>query len=268
MSVWIQMADDYNNEEICQSCGTKNPANSEFCKKCGKSLKTGTSSSGGIKSWWDRRTSTEKTLAGIGVFFVGISSVCLVIFFLLFMGFTVSDVTALSIPTTHAQIDNKTTEYVIQGTSEPDACITVAVPDRKSSKNITADSKGKFEYKVQVPLDSPGVYVSVSASKPGKIENSATVTINRPKTPLKLEKKPFKTGETVTINGTTVPHAEVGLSAGELDIQDASVTVNPDGSFFYSLEFPENVTQARVTVTSKSRGMRVNSKTINITSSV
>ena len=256
--------------KLCTECGTKNLENADYCSECGSKLNkiNIASSSAGmiaeIQNWWKKRTGNEKALTAIGACCLGI------IIIIMAVALTAPETTNLSILPTNAQIDDKTTEYIINGTSEPNATINIAASSLNLNNNITTDANGSFAYKVEIPIEVTGLDVSVKASKPNKLDKSITIKIQRPETPLELEQPANITenDKSITIKGKTDPQAEVLVSSTELNLRDVKVSVNSDGTFQYDVQVPDNITFATVTATSKSAGKKTTTKTTTITRTI
>lgn len=256
--------------KLCSECGSKNLESADYCSECGSKLNKiniASSSAGmiaGIQNWWKKRTGNEKALTAIGACCLGI------IIIIMAVALTAPETTNLSIPTANAQIDDKTTEYIINGTSEPNATINIAASSLNLNNNITTNANGSFAYKVEIPIEVTGLDVSVKASKPNKLDKSITIKIQRPETPLELEQPANITenDKSITIKGKTDPQAEVSASSTELNLRDVKVSVNSDGTFQYDVQVPDNITSASVTVTSKSAGKKTTIKTTTITRTI
>lgn len=199
----------------------------------------------------------SKRLIGIGAMILGIILVVIA-------GCIIPEITALSIPMNDVQIDENTTEYIINGVSEPNASITIYSLD--VPYNVTADENGNFEYELQIPVEATRLDVTVVASKPGKIQALTTITINRPITPLELNASPISPDGRITVTGVTDPHAATVLNSQQLNLTRGSVNldINSNGTFAYSTKITNSEISVKITVISQSKGKRVNSKTLTL----
>jgi len=162
----------------CEKCGTENPSNATFCSECGESLpevKSNPISKG--MSYWKNQNKGFKILTG----FLGC---CIGAFIILMIIAAAFPTTNLSLANTTANIDNQTIEYLLIGHTEPNA--TVKLTSKSLNLNgmeITPESNGTFEYKLQIPTNTSAVDVTITAKVPNKSENQATTTIKRPSPP-------------------------------------------------------------------------------------
>ena len=254
--------------KICPNCGKENVNAAKFCKTCGTNLdnknitKSNTSStSGGIGGWWNKQSTTGKALSGFAACCIGLFLLILVV------GALAPETTNLSISNVNAQIDNKTTEYIINGTAEPGAKVYISSSSLNLTKvEATVDKNGNFQYKLKIPINITDLSVEVSAVAPEKIEASQTVNIQRPLTPLTINPTPTLTedNETVTIEGTTDPNAEVKITSIELGFNETKINTDSNGKFKYTVKVPSSISSASVSITAKSVGKRVNTQTENI----
>ena len=68
----------------------------------------------------------------------------------------------------------------------------------------------------------------------------------------------------LTINGTSEANATINITAADLNVNNATVKVGPDGKFKYTLKIPVNVTDTKVTVSAQNKDRFVNSEEITI----
>lgn len=256
--------------KTCPNCGKENVDNAKFCKTCGTNLdniknikksNTSKSTSGGLLGWWNKRSTNGKALSGFAACCIGLFLLILVV------GALAPETTNLSISSVNAQIDNKTTEYIINGTAEPGAKIYISSCSLNLTKvEATVDKTGNFQYKLKVPINITDLSVEVSAVAPEKIEASQTVKIQRPLIPLTINPTPTLTedNKTVTIEGTTDPNAEVKITSSELGLNETKINADSNGKFKYTVKVPSNVYSASVSITAKSAGKRVNTQTESI----
>lgn len=161
----------------CGKCGTENPSNATFCSECGENLPEVKNNpiNKGI-SYWKNQKKGFKILTG----FLGC---CIGAFIILMIIAAVFPTTNLSLANTTANIDNQTTEYMLIGHTEPNATIKLSSKSLNlNGVEITPDSNGTFEYKLEIPTNISNIDVTVTAKVPNKSENRATATIKRPST--------------------------------------------------------------------------------------
>lgn len=165
----------------CEKCGTENPSNATFCSECGESLpevKNNLISKG--MSYWKNQNKGFKILTG----FLGC---CIGAFIILMIIAAVFPTTNLSLANTTVNIDNQTTEYLLIGHTEPNA--TVKLSSKSLNLNgveITPESNGTFEYKLEIPKNTSDVDVTVTAKSHSKSQNTASVNIKRPSVSVNL----------------------------------------------------------------------------------
>ena len=168
--------------KICPECGTNNTERSEFCQECGKKLDSVTEKSksensfkalmAGFNKWWGKRSRNGKILYGIG-------ACCLGVLIIGMIGAALTpERTILGISNATGsgviQIDNKTTEYVVKGYSEPNATVTV------DGQPLKLDANNQFTYKVNIPLATSEKTLRFKAEKTGKSANYYYLYIKRP----------------------------------------------------------------------------------------
>lgn len=256
----------------CPNCGNHNKITAKFCENCGTKLDNATktsntnentkSTSEGLKNWWNKLNTKEKTISGVVACCIGV--------FLLIMvaGALAPEPTHLSVNTVNAQIDDKVTEYVINGTVEPNAKVNIT----SSSLNLTNvevkvdNQTGNFQYKLKIPVNVTDLSVTVNAAAPGKLETSQIINIQRPLTPLSVN--PTLTlkdaNKTVTIEGTTDPQAEIKISSSDLNIKEITIKADSKGHFKYVINVPNNISSGSVLIIAESAGKRVNTYTETI----
>lgn len=250
--------------KICPNCGKSNLDSAKFCDNCGDELKNvkpamepkSNGLIGGFKDWWNKLSTNEKAISGLAACCIGVFLLVMVV------GALAPDPTHLSVSTVNAQIDDKVTEYIINGTADPKAKVYIT----SSSLNLTnvevaVDNKtGNFQYKLNIPVDVTDLSVDIIATASGKLNTSQTVNIQRPLTPLTVN--PTSTlkqaDKTVIIEGTTDPQAEVEISSSDLGINATKVKVDSKGKFKYTVNVPSDISSASVSITTKSVGKRAN----------
>ena len=259
--------------KICPECGKNNIDSAKFCYECGNDLKNvktiaetnvkSNNLTGSFKKWWNERSTNGKAATGILTCCIGVFLLVLVV------GALAPESTALSMSTTHVQIDENTTEYIINGTTEPNAKVYI----NSSSLNLTNvevavdNTTGNFEYKLKILIDITDIEIKVNSKSPEKLESSQSVTIQRPLTPLTLNPIPTlkSDSETVTIEGKTDPNAEVKIASSNLNISETTIKADSNGNFNHVLKVPTEISSASVLIKVKSLGKRINEETRNIT---
>ena len=250
----------------CPNCGKHNKITAKFCESCGTKLDSATKTSNtnektkntseGLKNWWNKLSTKEKTISGVVACCIGV--------FLLIMvaGALAPEPTHLSVNTVNAQIDDKVTEYVINGTVEPNAKVNIT----SSSLNLTNvevkvdNQTGNFQYKLKIPVNVTDLSVTVNASAPGKLETSQIVNIQRPLTPLTVNPTPTlkDANKTVAIEGTTDPQAKIKIISSDLNIKEITIKADSKGHFKYVINVPSNISSGSVLIIAESAGKRVN----------
>ena len=135
-----------------------------------------------IIKWFKRQSNTDKAVLGLSAFCIG------AVLFIVLAGILVPDITYLSLNTANAQIDNKTLDYTIVGSTEPNAKVYLYDTDLNLNKvPVKVDSEGTFKYNVRVPVEVTDTTVSVVSQTKGKYEVSQNVEIQRPLTFLSIK---------------------------------------------------------------------------------
>ena len=248
---------------ICSKCGTENELNSIFCQQCGHKLESINNITENpkekLKDWWDKKSKTNKSLTGVGGCCAGI------ILFIVLMCL-IFPVTSISVDLTHVQIDNQTTEYVIQGTAEPNATVKITAPLLNlNDAVVNVDSNGSFSYTVSIPINVTDVDINITAKSPKKSQNGVEVNIQRPLTSLTVDPVNLSSNATtLMIQGKTDPNAVITLNCGDLNLKDVQVTADGQGNFNKSITVPNNLNTTKIEVTVKATGKRTNTQTIDI----
>ena len=250
----------------CPNCGKHNRITAKFCESCGTKLDSATktsntnaktkSTSKGLKNWWNKLSTNEKAVSGVAACCIG------VLLLLMVAGALAPEPTHLSVNTVNAQIDDKVTEYVINGTVDPNAKVNIT----SSSLNLTNvevkvdNQTGNFQYKLKIPVNITDLSVTVNAAAPGKVETSQIVNIQRPLTPLSVNPTPTlkDANKTVAIEGTTDPQAKIKISSSDLNIKEITIKADAKGHFKYVINVPSNISSGSVLITAKSTGKKVN----------
>jgi len=179
----------------------------------------------------------------------------------------IPEISKLSMNTVNAQIDDKTTEYVITGTSEPNAIVNITEPNLNlNNAQAQVDSSGKFEYKLQIPLQITSLNVTVNAQAINKTSTTRNIIIDRPVTSLTIEPVPNldEKTTTATITGKTESNATLILNSAELKITNLNITADSNGNIKYSLNIPLNVTSTSLSIDAQATGRKPVTNTITI----
>lgn len=257
--------------KLCPECGNTNINSAKFCDNCGSDLKdlnvvNDTKSTNIIESfnnWWNGQSTNGKAITGILAFCIGMFLLIIVV------GALAPESTALSVNNSNAQIDENTTEFIINGTTEKNAKVYISSSDLNlTNVEIAVDNKtGNFQYKLVMPVDITDINVKVSAKSPDKVEYSKSITIQRPLTPITINPVPtLKTdANTATIEGKTDPNAEVKISSNNLNISETIINADSNGNFKYTINVPTGISSASILIKVKSIGKRAYEQTVSIT---
>lgn len=255
-----------SKSKYCPECGAENVISAEFCSECGTKIQGLKSSNNGnvfnkLSSWWNNRSKKGKAVTGF-------MSCCFGVFLFLFLVALLNPITALTIENQNIQIDDKTTEVVIKGTSEANATVNITAADLNITEAlVNVDPTGKFEYKLKIPIETTETKVTVKSQVKGKSDNYDDVTIQRPVTPLTVS-QPAKIDdktENVTIEGDSDPQSTVTINSNELNLKDVAIHPDSNGHFKYVIQVPLNVTGTTVSLNAVSQGKRKsNVLTVNI----
>ncbi len=233
-----------------------------------------------IKKWFKGLNNTDKAVLGLSVFCIG------ALLFIVLAGILVPDITYLSLETSNAQIDNKTLEYTITGSTEPYAQVYLNDTNLNLNKvPVKVDSDGNFKYNVKIPIEVTDTKVSVVSQVHGKYEVSQDIEIQRPLTFLSI--KPMQQlsygNKTVELEGRSDPGATIHIVSNmalrnNLNFQSYIDTVfnepvvnvvtlkaDSNGYFKHKFDVPLNSTSAYVNVTAESPGKRDSTQIQNIT---
>lgn len=250
----------------CPNCGKHNKITAKFCENCGTKLDSASktsnvnektkSTSEGLRNWWNKLSTKEKTISGLAACCIG------VLLLIMVAGALSPEPTHLSVSTVNAQIDDKVTEYVINGTVDPNAKVNIT----SSSLNLTNvevkvdNQTGNFQYKLKIPINVTDLSVTVNATAPGKLETSQIVNIQRPLTPLSVNPTPTlkDANKTVAIEGTTDPQAKIKIISSDLNIKEITIKADSKGHFKYVINVPSNISSGSVLIIAESTGKRVN----------
>lgn len=250
----------------CSKCGTENESTSKFCQKCGQEL-IGQNSNlidknpkKRIISWWNRQSRSNKILTGVG-------SCCLgIILFLIFM-MAVFPVTNLSVESNQVQIDNQTTEYTIQGKSEPNATVKITAPLLNLNDTIiNVDNNGSFIYKVFIPINVTETDLNITAKSPNKSQIGEKINIQRPLTPLTVTPMNISSNTTTcVIQGKTDPNASITINSKDLNLTNIQLIADENGNFNQSVTVQVDIKTAEIEEKANSTGKRSNTQKINVT---
>ena len=233
-----------------------------------------------IKKWFNRQSSTDKAVLGLSAFCIG------AILFIVLAGILVPDITYLSLETPNAQIDNKTLECSIKGSTEPNADIFLYDADLNLNKvPVKVDSNGNFEYNLNIPVNVTDTKVSVVSKVQGKYEVSQDMEIQRPLTFLSIQpmqELSYK-NESLELEGRSDPGATIHIISNmtlrsNLNLQSYvdtafndpvidNITLKADSEGYFKQEFhvPLNSTSAYFNVTAESAGKRDTTQIQNVT---
>jgi hypothetical protein len=168
----------------------------------------------------------------------------------------------------NGQIDDKTTNFIVNGTTDPNATVSITANDLNlTNVQIKADGNGKFQYNINIPINITETKLSVTAKAKDKQNTTEELTIQRPVTPLTINpiNQLDNQTTTVTIEGKTDPQATVKLDSNDLKIQNITIQPNSNGTFKYTITVPLNTTKASIHIETKSPGKKSNSQNIDIT---
>ena len=233
-----------------------------------------------IKKWFNRQSSTDKAVLGLSAFCIG------AILFIVLAGILVPDITYLSLETPNTQIDNKTLECSIKGSTEPNADIFLYDADLNLNKvPVKVDSNGNFEYNLNIPVNVTDTKVSVVSKVQGKYEVSQDMEIQRPLTFLSIQpmqELSYK-NESLELEGRSDPGATIHIISNmtlrsNLNLQSYvdtafndpvidNITLKADSEGYFKQEFhvPLNSTSAYFNVTAESAGKRDTTQIQNVT---
>ena len=251
----------------CSKCDSENESNSKFCLNCGQELDTSESSikidknpKNRLSNWWNRQGKSNKILTSFG-------SCCFGIFLFLMLMMTLFPVTSLTVEPNQVQIDNQTTEYVIQGKAEPNATVKVTSPSLNlNDESIGVDNNGNFSYKVFIPINITETDVNISAKSPNKSQMDKKINIQRPLTPLTINPTNISSNATTLIvQGNTDPNSSITLNCKDLNITDIQLTADENGNFNQSVNIPIDIKTTEIEAKANATGKRSNSQKINIT---
>lgn len=170
---------------FCTECGKENPDESKFCYNCGKELgdaKNDSSLFNQIKYWWNKRSKNEKGIIAMPVFFVGFILIIVIpglIYNATTTNFTIYGAEYDAPGECHIDINDKTTEYVINGVAEEGATITVTSSELGVNNQKVQLNFNTFQYKLKIPANVNEVKVRVDANKAGQDDGHVEITIKR-----------------------------------------------------------------------------------------
>ncbi len=178
-------------KRICENCKTENEEHDRYCKECGFKLPqisnyedkgANTNILQQFKQRWDRsanfKVGTLLVFCIVGIIFL--SGICALV--------STDNLTELNLNNcisdgpgeVHAILDNNTTEYVINGSSESNATVSVSSEDLGIiNQTIKLNSENEFSYKVNVPKNVSEIKVRFDASKTGKDDSYIELTLKR-----------------------------------------------------------------------------------------
>lgn len=249
----------------CSECGTENDSSSIYCLKCGKELKSiqtkkDDSTKTKLTNWWNKQGKNNKILTGAG-------GCCFGIIVLLAFMMILFPVTSLSIESNQIQINNQTTEYTIQGTSDPNATIKISsIPLNLNEVTVSTDKDGNFSYKLSIPLNVTEADLNITAKSPNKSQSGINVNIQRPLTPLTINPVNISPNATnFVIQGKTDPNASITINCNDLNLTNINLTADEQGNFNKTVEISTNLNQTKIEIKANATGKRINSQEINIT---
>ena len=254
----------------CLKCDSENESNSRFCLNCGQELDTELSSNEidknpkkRLTNWWNRQGKSNKVLTSFG-------SCCFGIFLFLMLMMTLFPVTSLTVEPNQVQIDNQTTEYIIQGKAEPNATVKITSPSLNlNNDRIDVDENGNFSYKVYIPINITETDINISAKSPNKSQMDEKINIQRPLTPLTLNPTNISSNASnLVVQGKTDPNTSITLNCKDLNITDIELNADENGNFNQSFNIPVNIKTTEIEVKANASGKRSNTQKINITRAV
>ena len=233
-----------------------------------------------IKKWLERQSNTDKAVIGLTAFCIG------AVLFIVLAGILVPDITYLSLNTANAQIDDKTIDYTIAGSTEPNAKVFLYGSDLNLNKvPVKVDSEGNFKYDLKIPVEVTDTNVSVVSQVRGKYEVSQNVEIQRPLTLLSI--KPMQelnyNNQNLKLEGRSDPGATIHIISNitlrsNLNLQSYldtvfnepvvnNITLKADSNGYFKQDFhvPLNSTSAYFNVTAISAGKRDSNQVQNVT---
>ena len=218
--------------KICPKCGKQNNINAKFCEDCGTSLSgiIGTSKydqkedqmtkPAGIvdqmKSWWNARDTKGKAVTGVAACCLGL------IILVVIAGALSPDKNLISMELYgatydspgeyHVEINNSTTEYVVNGHVEPDTNLTVSSTDLNiSPQRVNLTSNNTFQYKVKIPANVSEAKVRFDAVKSNKTYTYVELTIKRPSPQVSA---PTATNTTPTTDTSNIASSSTPTASG------------------------------------------------------
>lgn len=233
-----------------------------------------------LKKWWAKQSNTDKAVYGLSAFCVAS------LLFMLITGLLVPDITFLSLEKNNFQIDEKTSNIIIKGQSEPNAKVFISSDELKLDRvPLSLENNGSFQYELKIPVDVSEAKLNLISKVPKKYEVSQNIVIQRPLTFLAITPtNKLKYGEkTVYLEGKSDPNADITISSNmtfrnSMDLQSYletafddpvmnNITLNADSNGFFSKSFfiPLNSTSAFFNITAKSAGKREVVQSQNIT---
>jgi hypothetical protein len=233
-----------------------------------------------IIKWWEKQTDTDKAVYGLSAFCVGS------ILFMIITGLLVPDITFLSLEKNNFQIDEKPTQLIVKGQTEPNAKVFINSNELNLNKTpVTVSSNGSFEYNLNIPVEVDETKVSVISKAPKKYEISQDIEIQRPLTFLSIKPvNKLNYGNTnVVLEGQTDSNADITIVSNmtlrnNLNLQSfletafdepviSNITIKSDSNGHFKQEFnvPYNSTSAFFNITAKSVGKRESVQVQNIT---
>jgi hypothetical protein len=214
----------------------------------------------GIKNWWNKKSKTNKMFLSVG-------SCCLGIILFMIVMTLIFPTTALSVEPSEVQIDENTTEYTIQGTTDPKAIVKITAPVLNlKNESIKVNSNGSFSYKITIPLNVTETDVNITAKSPEKSQNGVKVNIQRPITPLTINAINISSNATtLVIKGKSDPNADIKINCKNLNLKNVQLKADEKGNFNQTINVPINLNEIEIEGTAKAIGKRTNTKKITIT---
>ncbi|WP_414468900.1 hypothetical protein [Methanobacterium sp. ACI-7] len=233
-----------------------------------------------LKEWWANQSTTDKAVYGLSAF-----CICTVLYMAL-AGLLVPDITSLSLDKNNLEIDDKSTQLILKGHTDPNAAVFISSSKLNLNRvPIAVRNDGNFEYNLNIPVEVAEAKISISSKAPKKYEVSQDINVQRPITYLSLEPlDKLNYGSTqVLIEGRSDPDASINIVSNmtlrnnfnlqnyiETAFNDPvinNLTLKADSNGYFKHEFsvPLNSSSASFNITAKSTGKREAVQVQNVT---